>query len=491
MEGDDFAAAARQNSDDPSAKHNGGGLGYFTALQMVFPFEDAAYKLKPGEISRPVRTRFGYHIIKVEDRRPARGEVEVSHILLRANPTAPDQVRNKAFDIFDQLKGGRNWDEVCNEFSDDQSTKSTGGKLRPFGVGAMASAPEFESVAFSLKEPGEISDPFQSQFGWHIIKLERKIPLLPYSELQASLKRKVGRDERLQISKSIMLEKKKKELNFNETGAKARIEALTDSTLTRGKWRYKGEQSFLSEALFSVGGQSISVGRFVDFLQKQQRESSLTPSAYMGELYTNFIQQVVADIEEQRLLKEKPEYRFLLNEYREGILFFSIMEKEVWNKASEDSVGLKQFYEQNKGKFTAGERVEARYFGTDDKGKFTALLGKVSKGDSLTAEDVASFKSTRNFDLFEKGDSKIVDKAPWVTGIHQVEDNGMFVIVEISNLVLPGQKTFEQARAQVIADYQQQLEKQWLDQLRKKYSVEINRREKKKVFAELKANAAS
>jgi peptidyl-prolyl cis-trans isomerase SurA len=134
--------------------------------------------------------------------------------------------------------------------------------------------------------------------------------------------------------------------------------------------------------------------------------------------------------------------------------------------------------------------VEARYFGTDDKVEYNTLLAKVSKGDSLTAEDVAKFKSTRSFDLFEKGDSKIVDKAPWVTGIHQVEDNGMFYIVEISNLVLPGQKTFEQARAEVIADYQLQLEKGWLDRLRKKYPVEVNKKEKKKVFAELKANAA-
>ncbi|MFN7791647.1 MAG: peptidylprolyl isomerase, partial [Cyclobacteriaceae bacterium] len=156
--GEDFEKLARELSEDPSAKYNGGDLGYFTAMQMVYPFEEAAYKTDKGKISNIVRTRFGYHLLKVIDKKPARGEVEVAHILLR-NETADDtKTKNKAFEIFDQLKAGRPWDELCKENSQDTNTKDTGGKLRAFGVGALASVPEFESTAFALVKPGDISD---------------------------------------------------------------------------------------------------------------------------------------------------------------------------------------------------------------------------------------------------------------------------------------------------------------------------------------------
>src|SRR5690606_39044440 len=175
--GEDFGPLAAAHSEDPQAKSTQGDLGFFTALQMVHPFENAVYSAKPGEIVGPVRTQFGYHVIKVTDRRPAQGQVAVSHIMLRLGRDRDStKVRDRAFNLYDQLMAGASWDELCAEYSEDPGSKSKGGALPPFGVGAMASVPEFEKVAFSLR-PGDISDPFQTRYGWHILRVDRKIPL--------------------------------------------------------------------------------------------------------------------------------------------------------------------------------------------------------------------------------------------------------------------------------------------------------------------------
>jgi peptidyl-prolyl cis-trans isomerase SurA len=489
--GQDFEKVARELSEDPSAKMNGGNLGYFTTMQMVFPFEDAAYKLKTGEISQPVRTRFGYHLIKLIDRRPARGEVEVSHILLRTDKGDAKKIKDKIFEIYDQLKGGRNWDEICKEYSEDASTKNSGGRLRPFGVGALAAVPEFEAVAFSLKQPGEISDPFQSSIGWHIVRLEKKIPVPTYNEIQASLKRRVSRDERLQISKSSLLAKRKKEFAFEETDLKSKIILLADSSLIKGKWKFTGSPDLKTNTLFTSKNGKTTGSEFIQFIEVNQKANSLHPAAYMNQLYDKFIEEKIGEWEEEKLKNENPEYRNLLNEYREGILFFGIMEKEVWNKASEDTVGQHQFYEQNKSKYAAGDRVNARIFSTSDKAFLEKIKDKISKGDSLTKEDLKGFKSIQSFRAYEKGESKVVDKVSWSAGLHEAEDNGMFYLVEIDRLLLPGTKTFQEARASIISDYQDKLEKDWVAQLKKKYSVQINKKNKKAVFNELKKNGVA
>jgi len=162
------------------------------------------------------------------------------------------------------------------------------------------------------------------------------------------------------------------------------------------------------------------------------------------------------------------------------------MEKEVWNKASEDTVGQRNFYEQNKAKYTAGERVEARIFATSDKSFLEKIKAKITKGDSLTKNDIKQFKSVQNFRGYEKGESKIIDKVSWAAGLHETEDNGMYYLVEVSRLLLPGVKTFQEARANVISDYQDKLEKEWVAQLKSKYPVQINKKNKKIVFTELK-----
>ncbi len=487
LAGEDFEKLARELSEDPSAKYNGGDLGYFTAMQMVYPFEEAAYKTNKGEISNIVRTRFGYHLIKVIDKEQARGEVEVSHILLRTGTADDAKIKNKAFDIFDQLKVGRAWDELCKESSQDANTKDAGGRLRAFGVGALTSVPEFEAAAFALQKPGDISDPFQSSVGWHLVRLEKKIPLPPYSEMEASLKKKVARDERLQISQQTMATKRRKDFGFAEVEEnKKAIFSFADSSLTKGRWKYTGSSELLTKKLFIVLGKETAVADFVKYMNANQTTSGMMPAEYMGQLYNYFVDETISTAEEEKLKAEKPEFKNLLTEYREGILFFEIMEKEIWNKASEDTLGQRKYYESHLDKYKAGDRVEARIFSTPDKNIVEEFKKKVAAGDTLKEADIKKFKSVQPFRNYEKGESKIIDKASWAAGMHAVELDKNFYLVEVARLVAPGTKSFEEARAGIISDYQSELEKNWLEALRKKYPVEVNKKGKKIVLSELK-----
>jgi len=499
LAGEDFGKLARELSEDPSAKSNGGSLGYFTALQMVYPFEKAAYQTKVGDVSSVIRTRFGYHIIKVEDKRSSKGEVEVSHILLRTakggqiprpkNATEMDndpKVKNLIFEIYDQLKSGRNWNDLCKEYSEDTNTKNAGGKLKAFGVGALAAVPEFEATAFALQKPGEISDPFQSNIGWHIIRLEKKIPVPPYTEVEATLKKRVARDERLKISEQALAIARRKEFGFGENEEnKSRIMVLADSSLRKGKWRFMGNLEIKKLVLFSLLNKDVRAGDFFDWVEHHQTSNTLSPSAYFSQLYDELVDENVSEKEEEKIKKENPDFKYLLTEYREGILLFDVMEKEVWNKASEDSIGQKKFYKDHLAKYAAGDRIEARIFSTSDKSFLEEVKKKVTRGDTLSTADMKKFKSVQNFRNYEKGESKVIDKINWVPGLQEAEADGTFYWVEVKRLVAPGIKGFAEARAHVISDYQELLEKNWVAALKNKYPVSINTKVMKTVMTEL------
>ena len=484
--GEDFEKLARELSDDPSAKQNGGSLGYFTAMQMVYPFEKAAYQTKVGEVSSIVRTRFGYHLIKVVDKRPSKGEVEVSHILLRSTKDNETKVKNLIFEIYDQIKKGRSWDELCKQYSEDSNTKNAGGKLRPFGVGALAAVPEFEATAFAMQNPGEISDPFQSNIGWHIIRLEKKIPVPPYAEVESSLKKRVARDERMKISEQALEVKRKKDLGFVENSeTKTKVMALADSSLLKGKWKLSGNPELKKLVLISINGKQVTAGNFILWVEQQQVSSKLTPPAYMNQLYESWTEERINGAEEEKIIKENPDFKYLLAEYREGILLFEIMEKEVWNKASEDSVGQRKYYNEHINKYEAGNRIEARIFSTTDKSFLDEVKKKVTHGDTLKEADMKKFKSAQNFRNYEKGESKVIDKVNWVPGLQEAEIDGTYYLVEVKKLVAPGPKTLEEARAKVISDYQDSLEKNWVASLKNKYRVVLNNKGKKTVVEEL------
>jgi peptidyl-prolyl cis-trans isomerase SurA len=478
----EFGLAAREYSEDPSARVNSGDLGYFTAMQMVYKFESAAYSTPVGQVSAPVRTRFGYHLIHVTDRAPARGEVEVSHLLIRTSQTRTEkEARNLVFEIHDQLKGGVDWDETVSKYSDDPGTRSAGGRLQPFGVGQMARVPEFEQAAFSLQTPGDISDPVASPYGWHIIRLERKIPLPPFKEMEPALRRQVARNERYQLSRETHLTELKKRYNLREDSSSlARLLAAADSSLLKGNWNPPGDEAFLSGRLFDLNDRAYTNRQFISFVKRNQSPSPGSPSDRMKSLYQNYVVECVLAEEEGEIIRKNPDFAYLLAEYREGLLLFEIMETEVWNKASIDTVGQKKYFDNHAAEYQWKERAEVRMYSFATREERQSALEILGSADSVKKSAVVPQDG-----LFERGANATVDATPWTAGRHLVEAKGKFNIVDILRIHPSGPKSFEQARASVIADYQDELERRWVESLRGKYKVTINNKTKRHALGQL------
>lgn len=486
--GEEFGTLASTLSEDPSARINKGDLGYFTAMQMVYPFENAAFSTPVGQVSKPVRTRFGYHLLKVIDRRPARGEVEVSHIMLRTGEDKNnEQAKQTIFRVVEELQGGVKWEDACRQYSEDPGTKETGGRLRPFAAGMMANVPEFERVAFELEKPGDISDPFQTQYGWHIIRLERKIPLAPFSEVSSNLKNRINRDERAQVSRQALQTRLRKEMRYNENeGSLKKINALADTTLQKGRWNPVLPNG--KETLFTLRDKPVSIEEFISFVKLKQTASSLAPQKYLEELYNNFVDESILLLMEKDIAAQHPDYRYLLNEYYEGILLFEIMEKEVWNKASEDSVGQHRYYTKNPAKYTSEERVKGTFYSTTKEAVLPELKTLLEEGDAKKIQEYVSrnkIKSESGY--YKKQDKAVLQTIPWQKGIHPAQNNEMFYLAWIKEVLPAGQMSFEEARPAIVSDYQNFLEAEWVAELRKKYPVKINAKGKAYILKQLQS----
>jgi peptidyl-prolyl cis-trans isomerase SurA len=455
----------------------------------VYPFETAAYQTPVGQISLPVRTRYGYHIIKVLDRRAARGEVEVAHIMVRTGEQKDNEkAKNTIFAVYEQLQAGVKWDDLCNEYSEDPATKESGGKLRPFGTGGMAAVPEFERMAFQLEKPGEISDPFQTQYGWHILRLEKKMPLQSFEAMQPSLKSRVTRDERTELSKHALQAKLRKDYQFSENAEiKKSVMVLADSSLQRGSWKPPLFPNADKQVLFSVQATGYTVKEFFNYVQKTQKANAQSPAKIFEQLYNNYADAIIFEKVEEQIMRNNPTYRYLLKEYYEGILLFEIMENEVWNKAAEDSAGQHTYYKNHLADYQAEERAKTMIYSSNSKEVIAQLNNMLKAGDDKSAEDLVSGKKVKvESGYFKKEDKAILQKVPWEKGLYSVENNGMYYLAWLKDILPPGPMSFEEARPAIISDYQAFLEKMWLEQLRKRYTVKVNEKGKQYILQQLR-----
>ena len=490
LAGEDFATLAMTYSEDPSAKSNQGSLGYFSALQMVYPFETAAYTTSPGQVSMPVRTRFGYHLIKVYDKRAAQGEVEVSHIMIRTGEDKDDKkARDVIFSIHEKLQAGVAWDELCREYSEDPATKENGGRLRPITTGAMASVPEFEEMAFHLKNPGDISDPLQTQFGWHVLRLEKKIPLASYAAMESTLRGRVLRDERTTLTKKALLEKLRSEYGLIEYHeVKKSLLALADSLILQRGLK-KLPSALDNQILMELNDRDYRLGEFLNYARENQVPNSEPPAKYMEQLYNKFIDASILEVMEQKIVAENPTFRFLLNEYYEGILLFEIMEKEVWNKASNDSTGQRTYYVRHQSNYMAGERAKAVIYSskTADFREIIQKWAEAGHEDSVHVF-VRENKIKVESGYYQRDEKPVLKDIPWASGVYSAENNGIYYLAWLKDILPQGPMSFEESRAAIISDYQTYLEGIWLEDLKKKYTVKVNEKGKKYILQQLRAN---
>ena len=494
--GGNFNQLALEYSDDPSAKQNKGDLGYFTALQMVQPFEDAAYNMKPGEVSNPVLTNFGYHIIAVQDRQPNPGQVQVSHILVRIDPNNPngeDLAKRKVNDIYIEIqKESTTWEDIVRDYSEDPSSREKGGLLPWFSVGSMI--PEFEMAAFMLTEPGEVSPPIRTQYGYHILRLEEKKPLESFESLEDNIKSRILRDSRSTMIKSQVMAIQKSRYNFeeNETNVSNLRSKLNE--LSKSEFRnYIETNGETSKDLFKIGNKSQTASDLLDFLDQEELAIKTNQKSF-DFWYDRFVAKSLNEAEEKDLLTNNKDYQMLLKEYRDGILLFSLMNKEVWQKGIEDSVSQKAYFQRNIEKYQWPNRVNAYIVKVLDLSK-SEKAKELLANKTLSPELVTSFESYfgENSPLAYQTESGLIpyetdpvlSKANLDIPYQEIEANGHLHLILLGAKIPAGPKEFEETRGLVIRDFQESLEKELVAELRKKYPVQINSKAREEAFISL------
>jgi peptidyl-prolyl cis-trans isomerase SurA len=481
---DKFEEIARTQSEDPSAKSNSGDLGYFTSLQMVYPFETAVYNTEVGEISGPVRTRFGYHLVKVVDKRKARGEVRVAHIMIRSEDSDPDEVKEslkqRADEVYEKLQAGEDFGELAKKFSDDRTSAAKDGELPAFGAGKMVE--EFEEASFALTEPGEISEPIKSPYGWHIIKLIERVPVKSFEDYEKELRSKISRDSRSDITKDSFINKRKKEYNYSENRKRLKpFYTALDTSYFNARWEAPADLKSADKMLFELNGKSFTQADFTEFLLSRMRASrtQVDIELLVNESFDNWVDSEIMAYENSILEEKYPEFKALMQEYRDGILLFDLTDQKVWSKAVEDTVGLEAYYKENQKDFMWGQRAGYDIYTVEDDAaaaKVRKMLKKGKNQDEIreALNENSALKVRVSSGLKEAEQEPILQEVDWKEGISEpINDDGQLKVVHIKEIREPEPKSFDEARGLITAAYQNYLEKQWIESLRAKHEVEV------------------
>ena len=469
-------------------------LGYFSAFKMVYDFETAAYNTPKGEISMPFRTQFGYHVVKVNDKRPSRGTITAAHIMIalqqKDSLLDPEERIN---DIYKKLQQGEKFESLAKQFSDDKSSARNGGNLSPFKSGQLSST-IFEDNAFDLKNDGDVSEPFKSEYGWHIVKRISLEPIQSFEDLKPTMESKVKRDSRSQLINEAMVDelKKRYEISYDDD-AKAYFESLLDDGYFARSWRLP-EDLENEKTVFTIGSRSFNYGEFGSHLMSAQRTYANKKgdfSVIIDNEFDKFFENSILQYREDNLEFENEDFANILKEYRDGLLLFDLMEKEIWNKASKDTIGLEAYYQKHKTQYQWNERVDViiATSANEDYAKKALKMMKNGKPEADIKEALDT-DSKKNI-IFTKGtfsvdDPKLPTNLEVKQGVSEIYvHNDAFHVIDIKSVLPAGNKTLEEAKGNVINDYQAEIEANWIDSLHKRFKVEINEKALEKVKAKI------
>lgn len=388
QQGESFEELVQKESEEPNATQSRGNLGYFTALQMVYPFENAAYNSPNGKYSGIFRTRFGYHLLKVNDRRPNSGKVTVAHLMVRIAQENGDSLlaKKKIDELYLKAKNGENWDKLCAEFSDDGTSKKEGGKLPEFGVGTVI--PSFEQAAFALKNTGDLSEPIRTPYGWHIIKLLDKKGVPSFKEMESKLRVEISNDARAEFIKKSYTEKLKKQYAFTENKAVfEEIKMQANEKLLKGNWTYNSLDPAMSKVLFTIKNKTLKqqksypVKDFFEYayLKQVAKPELKDPQHYLYILYKKFIEASIQAYEKSVLPLKYTEYKMLLKEYKEGIMLFQLMTDKVWQKAIDDTAGCRIYFTEHRDRYRWDFRANAVIYRMKNEEVFNYLKPYLEK----------------------------------------------------------------------------------------------------------------
>lgn len=495
MAGADFDQLARDFSEEPNAKETAGRLGYFTVFGMVYPFETEAYNTEIGKVSDIVRSQFGYHILHIKDRRARLPKIIVSHIMISDNKGARTfDPKERINEIATMLKQGESFESLAQEHSDDKSSAVKGGELIPFTKGELRS-PEFEDAAYELKNIGDISDPIQSDFGWHIIRLDEVLTEDSFEKQKPSLEKRVAQGDRAKMVTYTVNKKIKDKYGF-KAGADFMpyFDSYVSDTVLSRKWKMEPIPASENKILFTIGNKKVMFSDFAEYIGERQKKSRPYQQKEMLLLgfYDEFETEELKEYFKNQLEIENEDYAAILNEYRDGLLIFDVMEHNIWQKAKTDSVGLQSYFLKNQNNYTWKQRLDADLFSATSQ--ITAQRVQKMLEDGKTAEEIKIELNPNGVvnvilsqGAFEVGESELPTDLEIKTGVSKIyPSNGSFIVVNVREILPPGVKSLEEVKGKVISSYQNELETQWMNSLHSKYNVEVNKKTLKRVKRKLK-----
>ncbi|NCB68585.1 MAG: hypothetical protein EOM47_07030 [Bacteroidia bacterium] len=484
LDKEDFAKVAKEISEDQSAEENGGYIGWVTAFRTVYPFETVAFNTPVGKISAPVRTAFGYHIIKVHNRRKSQGEILVSHIMRFT--AEGDEVKNKSAkqktdSLYQRVLAGDDFGKLASEFSEDRGSATRNGELPWFGSGRMI--PEFENAAFALKNIGDVSAPIQSAFGWHIIKLLDRKGLAGFETVKADIERNVKRDERANMGQKAFVDRLRNEYGYavNTANVNEFSKLLENKTLADSVFQL--EAAKLNKPLFTFAGKEFTQSDFAAYLKKNAYSDKTIASEVIEQKMDAFTEKEILAYEDSQLENKYEDFRFLINEYHDGILLFEVSNNEVWEKASKDTEGLARYFNEHKADYRWEKpHFKGRVISCKDKATLKAAKAIVKRSHN---DSIDKYLRTRLNDsiqyvkvekgLFAQGENKAVDKFGFKDKKAKFEPTKEYPYVFVVGKNLKNNpEDYSDVRGLVTADYQEYLEKEWIAALRSKFPVEID-----------------
>lgn len=484
ISGQSFEEVAKEFSKDPNSASKGGYMGFLNAKLPTgfYGLESTLYNTPIQSVSDIVESKIGFHLVKVLNKRTARGQVQVAHIFLKNDKK---NTHLKADSLYNELMKGGDFSTIANQYSDDKNTSRTGGLLPPFGINTYEN--EFENVAFALANDGDISKPLTSKSGWHILKRVSKPEPDTYDIFVRKMKSQISKDERFEVAKLALINDIKQSNGFKENKSVYEHFVLTlQDDLYSYKWEPQNKN--LDETLFIFGNSFIStLGDFTSFIKKNTKtrlkyDKGRPVAQTANDLYNEFVNEKAIEFEEKNLEYKYPDFKSLMREYEEGILLFEVTKTTVWDKANVDTIGLEKFYLDNKSKYLGEEKAKVSQFVIHSIEK--SMIDKIKKDAKKMTSSKLTQKYNKGTNLITVTEETLDKSHPllkgmdWKTGSlsditknEQAKHQSFRKIIEI----MPAQsKTISEARGYVVADYQDFLEKQWVSELKKEFTVVIN-----------------
>jgi len=499
IRGESFEQVAKATSDDKSVLINNGNLGYFTVFQMITPFEEAAFTLKPGILSMPVRTPYGYHIIKVSDRRPSKGKVRVAHIMKAAPPGSNDQTIRKAETeingIYEKLRKGDSFSKLASELSDHKESAANGGEMSWFGAGEIIS--DFSEAALSIKDTGDYTKPVRSVYGFHIIRLLEKKAPGSWEESKSFLESRLNQSNLVSLGKKSFIDRLRKEYKY-------RINPIvrnwfvdnTDTLIIRGVSKYN-RRNIPQGNIYTFANQHLSGRDFASSLEKRGNMIiTNNPDFFIDSSVESIASEEILKYENSVLEQKYPDFKYLMNEFHDGILLFEISSEKVWNKVQEDSAGLQKYYDANKNNFMSEKSIEARMYSlreSDGAKRLAKAYRKYSRKPDTDKRLMAKFNFMGDTLLTIKegkwtaGVDPDIDKLDWTKGLHSFTKEGFPSLINITKINEPAPRPLTEVQADMISDYQAWLTEEWIKQLKEKYTVKIDNQ----IFDEVKKRSGN